>query len=59
MASNGSCFYGRLNCFQEPPLGGRSNTKMGDNGTEHLTTVDDLFLFLSYARMCVNRILSK
>ena len=25
-------FHGRLDCFQNPPLGGRLNTKLGDHG---------------------------
>jgi hypothetical protein len=26
-------FHGRLDYFQQSPLGGRSNTKLGDHGT--------------------------
>jgi hypothetical protein len=33
MASNGSCFIVTLDCFHKPPLGGRPNTKLGDQGT--------------------------
>ena len=33
MASNGLCFHGHLDYFQNPPLGGRFNAKPGDHGT--------------------------
>jgi hypothetical protein len=33
MALNGLCFHGHLDYFQNPPLGGRPNTKPGDHGT--------------------------
>jgi hypothetical protein len=26
-------YHGHLDCFQNPPLGGRLNTKPGDHGT--------------------------
>ena len=32
MALNGSCFMITWNTFEQPPLGGRSNTKLGDHG---------------------------
>ena len=33
MASNGSCFMATWIFFQQSPLGGRPNTKLGDHGT--------------------------
>ena len=33
MASNGSCFYGHLDIFQKPSLGGRLDIESADNGT--------------------------
>jgi hypothetical protein len=40
MASNGFVFHGHLDYFQKPPLGGRPNTKRGDNDTLNAKTVD-------------------
>ena len=37
-------FHGRVDYFQNPPLGGRPNTKPGDHGTMYAQTVD-LFYF--------------
>jgi hypothetical protein len=46
MASNGLIFHGRLDYFQEPPLGGRPNTKpLGDHGTPN---VDNRWFILFY-----------
>ena len=40
MASNGSCFMVAWTKFQKPLFGGRSDTKLGDHGT------DGLFYFI-------------
>jgi hypothetical protein len=38
-------FHGHLDCFQKPPLGGRSNTKLGVHGTPNAHNVG-LFYFI-------------
>ena len=35
MAFNGSCLHGHLDYFQQPLLGGRPTTKLGDHGTSN------------------------
>jgi hypothetical protein len=36
MASKGILFHGHLHYFQEPPLGGRPNTRPGDHGAPNV-----------------------
>ena len=49
VASNGTCFMVTWTNFQKPPLGGRPNTKLGDQGT--LNTYDRCFI-LFYLGSC-------
>ena len=36
MALNGSCFMVTWTILKKPPLGDRSNTKLGDHGTSNV-----------------------
>ena len=36
LASEWTMFHGHLDCIQNPPLGGRPNTKPGDHGTPNV-----------------------
>jgi hypothetical protein len=47
-------FHGHLDYFQKPPLGGRSNTKLGDHGTPNAHN-RWFILLLSCVRTCMNR----